>query len=704
MEPKKTLVLCLAFLGLSFLPSLALAEEIYTYAPDPGKQIYFGHISFSEISEDAADAVVFRKGEATPEKAVLNFPLGPGDIIQTSSRKRCEIQFDTGTIIRLDLETRVRIEAILAQSLSSNKQISNVILEKGRIYVMYKRYNRPEIFQVVTANAAFKLEHNSVCVVQAGDAKPSDIWVDQGKVRILYGPRADKTDDHTLKKSRQMRVSLENTLVPLAETRDAGFASWNQDMNEDFLSLHEYRSKLPKPIQRYSPAVMYFAQKYSMIYGEWLYHDLLGYVWKPHMNNYYPQTPWRPMVFGQWRELVGQMFWVPEEPWGWVPYHLGVWHWDKNKGWLWIPGSAFAPVWAQWPSFFGVSLFGWSPLSLYSWCPAHLMYAAAEYEDDPDEFVYRGSPLLINPNPTARIPESGRLQADSQPKKTSSAPGRSTPLPVYPLPDSLKKPFKNVRKALENKDPALLDSIRSAPQTLYMVQKPHLDARHIREKIIEPGGIPSFGKEGDSSYRQGSEAARAAVNNHWGNRIQRRNPQSLDAAGLESGVARVSLDSMQPAFLDSHEFNGSRSFESRRAGSRIPSAGVRAPIGRVISVQPRNTAVRFRDWNPDVRDYAQSGVAVHYDSRENRVRIPQWEDRYGEVPQGIGGSRGGMSIQPNSRNSGSSGSSSNSGNSARSSIGSSRGTSSSGSGGSRQSSGRTSSGSSGSSGSTTKKK
>ena len=136
MEPKKAAALGLGFLILGLLPAVGLASEHYTYAPDPEAKVYFGHISYSEILDDALDPVVFRMGDPASEKAVLNLPLGPGDTIQTSSQRRCEIQFDTGTLIRLDFDTRVQIETILADSLSSSKKISNFILEKGRVQLL----------------------------------------------------------------------------------------------------------------------------------------------------------------------------------------------------------------------------------------------------------------------------------------------------------------------------------------------------------------------------------------------------------------------------------------------------------------------------------------------------------------------------------------------------------------------------------------
>ena len=160
------------------------------------------------------------------------------------------------------------------------------------------------------------------------------------------------------------------------------------------------------------------------------------------MNNTYPGTPWRPMVFGYWGEVSGQLFWVPEEPWGWVPYHLGIWHWDKNKGWLWIPGSAFAPAWVQWNFFFGGSLFSWHPLSIYAWFPPNLRGAWAYEHIDPEL----------------------RAEYNYYAQYGYNAPGKDTsplPAPRYPLPDSLKGTLKQVQKAFKIQDPGLMESIHS---------------------------------------------------------------------------------------------------------------------------------------------------------------------------------------------------------------------------------------------------
>ncbi len=611
MKNRRILVLCLGLASVLLQPGLTRAEKNYTYAPDPGREVYFGHISYTEIAEDTYDPLVYRPGQTSPEKAVLNLPLAPGDVIQTSPERRCEIQFDSGTLIRLDYNTRIKIETILAHSLSSKKKLSNIVLEKGQIYVMYKRYNRPELFQVITDLAAFKLEHNSVTTIKAGPDLPSDIRVDQGSVHILYGPD-ENIDDHKLKKSQQIRITRGKSLATLDEAQEGRFPQWNQKMNEDFIATHRYQAMLPKPVLRYSKAITYFAQKYSMAYGEWHYDDLLGYVWQPHMNNHYPYSPWRPLVFGYWSEVGGQLFWVPDEPWGWVPYHLGVWHWNKSKGWLWIPGSAFAPAWAQWSFFYGGSLFAWHPLSLYHWFPRQLMYASCGYFYDPM------NPPISDSDETAKGRPGGWATGNMSVTPTQ---------PRYPLPKSMKKAFKNMQKALEKKDPAVVESARLTPASLRVVRRADLDSPRIQDKLIDTREIQSFQNDGKGIYRNTDNAARAAEKSHWVNRLQDQVRDRIEGTRRSDRSFRITLESLQPAELETYSFEGRRSFEKLdQGGGRMRPV---TPPRTVPAIKaPARTAMRQLDWNPDVSLGRKVGVTdIRYISRENRVSSRQLVSR-----------------------------------------------------------------------------
>ncbi len=356
--------------------------------------LYFGHISYVDAGEGAAVPVVFRLGAKVPENAVLNFPLGPGDTIQTSEGSRCEVQFDNGTIVRLDFGTKLKIETILAQTLSASEKVSNLLLAKGQVYVMYRKHSVLEIFQVMTPAASVKFRDSAVAVV-AVEIGRTTVEVTRGRTDLLFGPNPRLLFERKVVAGESVGVDADNVPRALEPSSDSAFLAWNEKANADFKSTHE-GNVLPKPLQKLPPAVFEFAQKFGNLYGEWLWHDLYGYVWRPYINDLRypwgsPVAPasgdlafwtfsagwgnwqrylaawgnWQPYFYGDWSEYNGQLYWVPGEPWGWVPYHLGLWMWDKKSGWVWMPGSLFAPAWVDWA--FWSDHYIWRPYTLFDY-------------------------------------------------------------------------------------------------------------------------------------------------------------------------------------------------------------------------------------------------------------------------------------------------------------------------------------------------
>ena len=211
------------------------AADHYRVVNGP-KDFYFGHISYIEPTcRTAPIPIVLREGRAEPEQGVLNLPIGPGDTIRTSADRRCEIQFDTGTIVRLDVATEVRVETILARSLSSLDELSVLTLGKGRIYVMYKEYDRKEMFQVLTPNAAVKMKHNSVALVTAA---ADGTHRDPGEIRpgpgALRAGRKRSLDDRTVKKGERLIVLKDHQFELAAAIDDYGLRALEQGCQRPF--------------------------------------------------------------------------------------------------------------------------------------------------------------------------------------------------------------------------------------------------------------------------------------------------------------------------------------------------------------------------------------------------------------------------------------------------------------------------------------
>ena len=92
-------------------------------------------------------------------------------------------------------------------------------------------------------------------------------------------------------------------------------------------------------------------------YGSWFESPDYGYVWQPVVVR---DTGWRPYSRGRWACSDRGWIWVSDEPFGWACYHYGRWCLLRGRGWVWVPGSEWAPAWVTWRS--GGDHVGWAPL------------------------------------------------------------------------------------------------------------------------------------------------------------------------------------------------------------------------------------------------------------------------------------------------------------------------------------------------------
>ena len=608
----------LFFVGILCFPLFVSADHNLKSAIEGVENVYYGHISFTEVKHDGKDPVVIRDGEPSEEVAVLNLPLTAGDTIITPEGRRCEIQFDTGTILRLDVNTELRLETLLAPSLSSFQKMTNLMLYRGQVYVMYKRYMGQEVFQVKTPKTAVKLNHNSVALIHARDDFKTDVRVLEGKAFVMFGAE-DVLDFTTAKvgKEQQLTITADDHLITNDYQNDSDFMAWNVDLNENFVETHEGKTYIPLPIQRFPKAVFYFAQKYANLYGEWVYDRMLGYVWRPFFNDSYPDGTWQPYYYGYWRRLEGELFWVPAEPWGWVPYHLGVWQWDKEKGWLWIPGDAFAPVWAVWDFHFGY--YTWRPWLIWDWSyfgqEGYRVIAWLMYQQ---LFPYAWSGFSrgwVGPwFPSSQTKVLYSISKD-QLKKPVASP--------YKIPDKMRNASKNAQKALEQGEKRALESIRAVPSQRVFVEGKDLDGANISERALRSRDITKPAKSWNGDLTPISDPYQAAVQAHW------------DAVGA-SALRQYMFGGQESSRQTSEHFNardtsekagGERSF-NRETGRYALSASTAertfsGEIKNAHTIGSISRGMSVRDWNPDIKYARMSGVSIVYSSKSNEITCPE---------------------------------------------------------------------------------
>ncbi len=296
--------------------------------------------AFCYVSLVEEDAFVLQEGIGEPKKAVVNFPLMPGDTLYTEGKGRCEIQFDNGTVMRLDKNSKLKIDTLRADSLTTRWTITTLELLAGRLFSMNNTYSR-EMFQVVTPLAALKMSKDSTTTVSIGD-EGTHVYVEKGKIGVLYGDEKKSLKKEFIRAKKGYIITPAHELMPSDKRPNAEFHMWNEYVNNNFKDLHYGISKVPKPIYNFPPFVVEFAKKWSSVYGEWVYNDFLGYVWKPYDESF-KYSDRRPFFFADFVRIKDELYVVPQQPWGWVPAHLGTWVWMKKNGWVWIPGTAFTP-------------------------------------------------------------------------------------------------------------------------------------------------------------------------------------------------------------------------------------------------------------------------------------------------------------------------------------------------------------------------
>jgi hypothetical protein len=91
--------------------------------------------------------------------------------------------------------------------------------------------------------------------------------------------------------------------------------------------------------------------------GNWYEVSDYGYVWQPDVAT---DTNWRPYTDGYWAYTDQGWTWVSYEDFGWATYHYGRWARLSDYGWVWVPGTEWAPAWVSWRT--GGDYIGWAPL------------------------------------------------------------------------------------------------------------------------------------------------------------------------------------------------------------------------------------------------------------------------------------------------------------------------------------------------------
>ena len=111
-------------------------------------------------------------------------------------------------------------------------------------------------------------------------------------------------------------------------------------------------------------------------FGNWLEVEGYGYVFHPTVAR---DRNWRPYMDGTWLRSDQGWIWKSNEPFGWATYHYGRWSRLNKSGWVWVPGSEWAPAWVAWRS--NEEYIGWAPLPPEAHSANGFNFAVDDYFD-----------------------------------------------------------------------------------------------------------------------------------------------------------------------------------------------------------------------------------------------------------------------------------------------------------------------------------
>ncbi|HEY3174207.1 MAG TPA: DUF6600 domain-containing protein [Candidatus Polarisedimenticolia bacterium] len=145
-----------------------------------------------------------------------------------------------------------------------------------------------------------------------------------------------------------------------------------------------------------------FSVAYSSLspYGSWHVSGEYGRVWRPSVY----RAGWNPYYDGHWEYTDLGWTWVSDYAWGGIPYHYGTWTLDPVYGWVWVPGSVWAPAWVVFCS--GPDGMGWAPVP-----PGYSVGASISIHDvDPRRFVFVSSRDFLAPRVRSHVLPASRTK------------------------------------------------------------------------------------------------------------------------------------------------------------------------------------------------------------------------------------------------------------------------------------------------------
>jgi hypothetical protein len=296
--------------------------------------------------------VHIRKGDLD-ETLSRGTPIAEGDVVE--SRGRGVLQLGDGTRLAFGGATRFTVAALFTNQ-KGEKQVL-LRLDYGRLRVVLGGQSDAR-FRVDTPSGTATCLDSGSFTIEAERDKVVRLKVHSGRVTFT-----NERDENRITAGE--RLTVYSPQDRLDRVRD--FNTYDGDdfdrWSEQALVIRRGESWDHVPAE-----IRYYADDLDG-HGRWVESSEFGWVWQPAGV----AEDWRPYCDGRWAPYAGGMTWISDEPWAYVAYHHGRWHWSLGVGWFWIPGVYYSPAWVAWN--YTPGYYGWAPLGYYN-TPCHWGYGA----------------------------------------------------------------------------------------------------------------------------------------------------------------------------------------------------------------------------------------------------------------------------------------------------------------------------------------
>jgi len=341
------------------LPAALLAAAPQTTAQDPASAPARDDSTYQGESPDRYAMVRALEGDVRIRKGDIDedlsrgTPVGEGDVVE--SRGRGVLQLGDGTRIAFGGATRFTVAALFTTR-KGEKQVL-LRLDYGRLRIQLGGQSDAR-FRVDTPSGTVTCFDSGSFVVEAERDNTTRVLVYNGHVDF-----ANQRNQTVIAAGDRLTVySPEDSL-----DRVRGFNTYDGD-DFDRWSSRAVAVRRGESWDRVPPEIRYYSDELDG-HGHWVESSEFGWVWQPDGV----AEDWRPYYDGRWAPYAGGMTWISAEPWAYVAYHHGRWHWSVGVGWFWIPGVNYSPAWVAWN--YTPGYYGWAPLGYYN-TPCHWGYGA----------------------------------------------------------------------------------------------------------------------------------------------------------------------------------------------------------------------------------------------------------------------------------------------------------------------------------------